>query len=125
MVPTLAVLYRFDCTSKNSSVVNTMCIDSYRYTHVITSSKFQLKQTWRLTKAIAEMKHDFEQTMKLEYWGGCTKLALIASCTRDLITQSARASERNSVVMCSNPTQANFLITNYFKPTNYFKESIH
>ena len=37
-----------------------------RYTHVITSTKFRLKQTWRLTKAIAEMKCDTEQTMKLE-----------------------------------------------------------
>ena len=31
----------------------------YIYTHAITS-------TWRLTKAIAEMKCDTEQTMKLE-----------------------------------------------------------
>ena len=37
-----------------------------RYTHVITSTKFRLKQTWRPTKAIAEMKCDTEQTMKLE-----------------------------------------------------------
>ena len=39
---------------------------SFRYTHVITSSKLQLKQRWRLIKAIAEMKLDTEQTMKLE-----------------------------------------------------------
>ena len=38
----------------------------FRYTHVITSRKFQLKQTWRLMKAIAEMKLDTEQTIKLE-----------------------------------------------------------
>ena len=38
----------------------------YRYTHVITSTKFRLKQTWRLTKTIAEMKCDTEQMMKLE-----------------------------------------------------------
>ena len=37
-----------------------------RYTHVITSTKFQLEQTWRLTKAMAEMKCDTEQTMGLE-----------------------------------------------------------
>ena len=30
------------------------------------SRKFRLKQTCRLTKAIAEMKSDTEQTMKLE-----------------------------------------------------------
>ena len=34
--------------------------------YVITSTKFRLKQTWRLMKAIAEMKCDTEQTMKLE-----------------------------------------------------------
>ena len=51
---------------KNASVMNTICINSFRYTHVITSTKFRLKQTWRLTKAIAEMKCDTEQTMKLE-----------------------------------------------------------
>ena len=40
---------------------------SFRYTHMITSSKRQLKQTWRLMKTIAKMKLDTEQTMKLEY----------------------------------------------------------
>ena len=40
---------------------------SFRYTHVITSSKRQLKQTWRLMKTIAKMKLGTEQTMKLEY----------------------------------------------------------
>ena len=39
---------------------------SFRYTHVVTSRKFQLKQTWRLMKAIAGMKLDTEQIMKLE-----------------------------------------------------------
>ena len=39
---------------------------SFRCTHVITSRKFQSKQMWRLTKAIAEIKLDTEQTMKLE-----------------------------------------------------------
>ena len=49
------------------SVVNTICIRSFRYTQVITSRKFQLKETWKLTKAIAEMKLDTEQMMKLEW----------------------------------------------------------
>ena len=39
---------------------------SFRYTHVITSRKFQLKQMWRLTKTIAEMKPATEQMMELE-----------------------------------------------------------
>ena len=34
--------------------------------YVITSTKLRLKQTWRLTKTIAEMKCDTEQTMKME-----------------------------------------------------------
>ena len=54
-------------TSKNPSVMNTICINSFRSTHVINSTKFRLKQTWRLTKTIAEMKCDTEQTMKLEW----------------------------------------------------------
>ena len=53
-------------TSKNPSVVNTICISSFRYTHVITSRKFRLKQTWRLTKAMTEMKPYTEETMQLE-----------------------------------------------------------
>ena len=32
-----------------------------------SSTKFQLNQTWRLTKAIAEMKCDTELTMNLEW----------------------------------------------------------
>ena len=37
------------------------------------------------------------------------KLALSASWTDELIAESLRASERNSVVLGSDPTQANFL----------------
>ena len=47
--------------------MNTICINSFRYIHVITSTKFRLKQIWPLTKAIAQMKGDTEQTMKYEY----------------------------------------------------------
>ena len=36
-------------------------------------------------------------------------MALSASCTHGLIAQSVRASEQDSVVVGSNPTQANFL----------------
>ena len=42
-------------------------------------------------------------------WSSCTKLTLSASWTHSLIAQSVRASERNSVVVGSNPTQASFL----------------
>ena len=47
-------------------VVNNICISSFRYTHVITSRTIRIKHTWRLTKAMAEMKPGTEQTMKLE-----------------------------------------------------------
>ena len=53
-------------TSKNPSVVNTICISSFRYTYAITSRKIRLKQMWRLMKAMTEMKPDTEQTIKLE-----------------------------------------------------------
>ena len=39
---------------------------SFRYIHVMTSRKFQSKETSGLMKAIAEMTHGTEQTMKLE-----------------------------------------------------------
>ena len=54
-------------TSNNPSLVNIICINSFRYTHVIVSIKFRLKQTWWLTKAIDKMISDSEQTMKLEW----------------------------------------------------------
>ena len=57
-------------------------------------------------KAIAEMKLDNEQTMKLEW---LRKLALSARWTHGLIAQSVSASEWNSVVVGLNPTQGNFL----------------
>ena len=37
-------------------------------------------------------------------WSGFTKLAMSASWTHDLIALSVRASEQNSVVVSSNPT---------------------
>ena len=50
---------------------------TFTHTHMHTHNyKFQLKQKWRLTMAIAEMKRDTEQTMKLS---SCTKLALRTS----------------------------------------------
>ena len=57
------------------------------------------------------MKNDTKQ----RNWSSCTKLALGASWTYGLITQSVRASEQNSLVMGSNPTQANFPFYSYFK----------
>ena len=50
-------IYTLMCTHKHTLI---------RYTHVTISSKFQLKKTWRLVKAIAAMKLNTEQMMKLE-----------------------------------------------------------
>ena len=62
---------------------------------------------WRLTKAMTEMK--CEHWTKRWDWSSCTKLALSASWTHGMVAQSIRVSERNSVVVGSNPTQSNFL----------------
>ena len=51
---------------KNTSVVNTIYISSFRCTHVITCARFYLKQMWQLTKEIAEMKGKHWTKMKLE-----------------------------------------------------------
>ena len=42
-------------------------------------------------------------------WNRCTKFAVSVSWTHGLIAQLVRASERNSMVVGSNPTQTNFL----------------
>ena len=42
-------------------------IYTYIHTHVITLRKLHLKQTWRLMKAIAQMKLHTEQMMKLQW----------------------------------------------------------
>ena len=42
-------------------------------------------------------------------WSSCTKLAQSVSWTHDLVAQSVRGSEHNSVLVGSNPTQSNFL----------------
>ena len=76
-------------------------------TNVITCTRLLLKQMWRLTKAKTKMKR--EHWTKRWNWSSCTKLALRASWTHGLIPQSVRVSERNSVIVGSNPTQANFL----------------
>ena len=41
-------------------------------------------------------------------WSSCTKLAPSVSSTHGLVAQSVRASERNSVVVGSNPTEASY-----------------
>ena len=60
-------------------MVNTICICSFHYNHVITCAKFHLKQMWGLTKAMAEMKR--EHWTKRWNWSSYTKLALSASST--------------------------------------------
>ena len=63
---------------------------------------------WQLTKAIAGMKLDTEQMMKLEGYKKL-KVALSVIWMHGKIAQLVRASEQNLVVLDSNTTQANFL----------------
>ena len=57
-------------------------------------------------KAIAEMKLDTEQKMKLKQ---LYKAGSEWNLNSGLIGHSVRASEQNSVVVGSNPTQVHFL----------------
>ena len=79
-------------------------------TNVINCAKFRLKQIWRLTKAMAKVK--CKHWTKRWNWSSCTKFGLSVSWTHGLIVQSVKVSERkrNSVVVGSNHTQANFLL---------------
>ena len=54
-------------------------------------------------------RNEIEHWANDEIWSSCTKLALSVSLTHGLIAQSVRAPEQKSVVVGSNPTQANFL----------------
>ena len=72
--------------------------------NVVTCVTFCLKQ---LTKRIAKTK--CEHRTERSNWSCCIKLAMSVSLTHDLIAQSVGASERNSVVVGSDPTQANFV----------------
>ena len=87
-------------------MLNTICIN-HSAANVITSGRFNLKQIWWLKKPRAKTK--CEHWTKRWNWSNCTKLALSGSWTDSLVPQSVRESERNSVVVGSNPTQANFL----------------
>ena len=62
----------------------------------------------QMMKAIAEKKSEIKPKM-IEKLNGCIELALSASSTHGLIAQLVQASEWNSVVDSSNPTQTNFL----------------
>ena len=77
-------------TSKNPSVVNTICIDSLHY-NVITCARLHLTSKcgdWRRQKTEIKPEH----CTKRWNWSSCTKLALRASCSHGLIAQSVRAS---------------------------------
>ena len=87
--------------SKNPSVVNTICI-----IHSATLMRLpqeNLNQSKRGDWRRPQPKWNLTLN-KWWNWNSCPKLALSASWTHDLIAQSVRASERNSVVVGSNPT---------------------
>ena len=67
--------YRFKChsgqlsiaTSRNPSVVNTICISSFSNTHVIMYRKLSLNKHGDLLRPTSEMKCDTEHMVKLEW----------------------------------------------------------
>ena len=58
-------------------------------------------------KAIARMKLDTKQMMKLEFL--CKLVSVSGNKTHGLIAQSVRALEQNSVLVGSNRAEVNFL----------------
>ena len=52
-------------TSENLSVVNTMCISSFLYTHVITFRKLRLKKCGDWRRRTAKMKCDTKEIMEV------------------------------------------------------------
>ena len=48
----------FIATPKNPAVVNAISVSSVHHAHAIICGIFQLKQTWPLTNAIAEIKSE-------------------------------------------------------------------
>ena len=97
----LSIAIIWDC-----SVVNTICISSFRYADMIYLYKISIKWAWRLTKAMAEMKSNTEQVMKLEW---LLKVGSDWSWTHGQRAQLVKFSEGNTVVLGLNTTQANFL----------------
>ena len=88
--------------------------EKYMYLHRfmwLHSCDYQQKISIRINVAIDEGKHPkWNVTLNKRWnWSSCTKLAHSATWTHGLTAQSVRASERNSVVVGSNPTQTNFL----------------
>ena len=77
------------------------------YTEVYMPLNKQWNEMWNETSK-DEIKWNVTLTKRWS-WSSCIKLTLSASWTHGLVAQWIRASERNSVIMGSNPTQANFL----------------
>ena len=69
-------------------------VSSFRYTHMITSTKFWLNEGGDWQRQWPKWNMTLNKELN---WSGCKRLALIASLTHGLIAQSVRASERNSV----------------------------
>ena len=96
----------FIATSKNLSVVNTICTSSFRYTR-----DYLQKTSIKINVATDEGKQlKWNVTLNKRWnWSSFTKLTLSASWTHGLIALSVRASAWNSVAVGSNSTQTNFL----------------
>ena len=94
-------------TFKNNSVVNTICINSFRHNVGTCATHPWIQLEW-LNEEKTEMKR--EHWINRWDWSCCTNLAPRASWAHGLVARLVRVSERNSVVVDSKPTQANFLL---------------
>ena len=103
----ISIIYIYIPYISNTIQIWIPYVSIHSVTNVIIRARFLLKQMWRLTKTKTEMKS--EHWTKRWNWSRCTTLALSVSWTHGPIALVVRASERSSVVMGSNPTQANFL----------------
>ena len=117
-------------TSENPSVVNTMCISSFHYTHVITFRKLQLNKRGDWRRQTAKMKCDIEKKWNRS---GCTTFALSASWSHGLLAQFVRMSDRvsgcgfkshssqHSVATSENLSLVNPICISWFSKTHVIK----
>ena len=83
-------------TSKNASLVNSICINSFRCTHVITCARFRLHKIWRLAKAMAEMKREHAKFIYTEHIYQTNEVLTLSVMINNLKEVNRYWVERNS-----------------------------
>ena len=88
-------------------------IGEYYMYHVILTNPcdnlYKVSTEINLVTEEGNSQYEIWDWTKWWIWNSCTKLAMNANRTHGLISQSVRASKRNSVVAGLSPNQANFL----------------